>query len=123
MFSPPILIDGKLANIRSPDWRNPAAVYPCYYYSAFDHEISPVWTRDGRENHFCIEYQGHIYGTGGFWADVDGHPSRANFTMRRPIGRRVPTPRPTARGWWYGSYLGRSWHNLWVLPTKGGDAF
>ncbi len=23
----------------------------------------------------------------------------------------------------YSSYLGRQWHNLWVMPAKGGDAF
>ena len=23
----------------------------------------------------------------------------------------------------YSSYLGRSWHNLWVMPARGGDAF
>src|SRR5207344_551199 len=23
----------------------------------------------------------------------------------------------------YSSYLGRSWHNLWVMPAGGGDAF
>jgi len=23
----------------------------------------------------------------------------------------------------YSSYLGRQWHNLWLMPANGGDAF
>ncbi|PYX68733.1 MAG: hypothetical protein DMG72_22480, partial [Acidobacteria bacterium] len=37
-----------------------------YYYSQFDHEISPAWSRDGSELLF-VSNRGHIYGTGGFW--------------------------------------------------------
>ena len=39
---------------------------PRYYYSQVDHEISPVWSRDGSEILF-ISNRGHIHGTGGFW--------------------------------------------------------
>src|SRR5262249_37302236 len=39
---------------------------PRYYYSKVDHEISPVWSRDGSEILF-ISNRGHIHGTGGFW--------------------------------------------------------
>src|SRR5579863_8766237 len=39
---------------------------PRYYYSAADHEISPVWSRDGKEILY-ISNRNHIYGTGGFW--------------------------------------------------------
>jgi len=39
---------------------------PRYYYSAYDMEINPVWTRDGKEILF-ISNRGHIHGTGGFW--------------------------------------------------------
>src|SRR3974390_1891817 len=37
-----------------------------YYYSEYDMEINPVWTRDGKEILF-ISNKGHIHGTGGFW--------------------------------------------------------
>ena len=39
---------------------------PRYYYSAYDTEISPVWTRDGHDIIY-VSNRGHIYGTGGFW--------------------------------------------------------
>ena len=39
---------------------------PRYYYSVFDHEISPAWSPDGTEILF-VSNRGHIYGTGGFW--------------------------------------------------------
>jgi len=39
---------------------------PRYYYSEYDHEISPAWSPDGAELLF-VSNRGHIYGTGGFW--------------------------------------------------------
>jgi len=96
---------------------------PRYYYSAFDTEISPVWTRDGEEILF-VSNRGHIYGTGGFWrmraepgAEArEIHYEETNWKARpdfSPDGSRIV----------YSSYLGRQWHQLWVMPAKGGDAF
>src|SRR5438105_14009545 len=39
---------------------------PRYYYSAYDHEINPTWTRDGKSIVF-VSNRGRIHGTGGFW--------------------------------------------------------
>jgi len=39
---------------------------PRYYYSVFDHYISPSWSPDGREL-ILVSNRGHIYGTGGIW--------------------------------------------------------
>jgi Tol biopolymer transport system component len=39
---------------------------PRFYYSPFDHEISPAWSPDGSELIY-VSNRGHIYGTGGFW--------------------------------------------------------
>ena len=39
---------------------------PRFYYSEFDHEISPTWSPDGREIIY-VSNRGHIYGTGGVW--------------------------------------------------------
>jgi len=54
-FGPPVRLTGET---KSPLRR--------YYYSAFDHELSPVWTRDGRSLIY-VSNRGHIHGTGGFW--------------------------------------------------------
>ena len=96
---------------------------PRYYYSQVDHEISPVWSRDGSEVLFLSNY-GHIHGTGGFWrmkaqpgAEArEIHYEETNWKARpdfSPDGKRMV----------YASYLGQSWHQLWVMPSAGGDAF
>jgi Tol biopolymer transport system component len=108
---------------------------PRYYYSAFDHEISPVWTRDGGAIVY-LSNRGHIYGTGGLWrmpviagggvdalsgalpdaAAQEFHYEETNWKARpdiSPDGSRIV----------YSSYTGRPWHNLWLMPAGGGDAF
>ena len=39
---------------------------PRYYYSRFDHYLSPTWSPDGSEL-ILVSNRGHIWGTGGFW--------------------------------------------------------
>jgi len=39
---------------------------PRYYYSVWDHYLSPTWSPDGREL-IIVSNRGHIHGTGGFW--------------------------------------------------------
>ena len=98
------------------------SMLPRYYYSAFDMEISPVWTRDGQEILF-VSNRGHIHGTGGFWRmkaapGAEGreiHYEETNWKARpdfSPDGSRMV----------YSSYLGRQWHQLWLMPANGGDA-
>jgi len=96
---------------------------PRYYYSEFDHEISPVWSPDGSDLIF-VSNRGHIYGTGGFWrmkaqpgaGAHEIHYEETNWKARpdfSPDGKRIV----------YASYLGQQWHQLWVMPSQGGDAF
>ena len=114
--------DGKLENVVRLTGETKSDL-PRYYYSAFDTEIHPVWTRDGKEILF-ISNRGHIHGTGGFWrmkAEPDAeareiHYEETNWKARpdfSPDGSRIV----------YSSYLGREWHQLWVMPANGGDAF
>ena len=109
--------DGELSNMQRLTGEHKSEL-PRYYYSPYDHEINPVWTRDGRDIIY-VSNRDHIYGTGGFWriaapespaATQSGAPTpggdatldraaRGNFTTRKRIGRRVPMSLPTARGW------------------------
>ncbi len=113
---------GKLENVTRLTGETKSSL-PRYYYSAYDMEISPVWSRDGQEILF-VSNRGHIYGTGGFWrmkaqpgAEArEIHYEETNWKARpdfSPDGSRIV----------YSSYLGRNWHQLWVLPANGGDAF
>jgi TolB protein len=114
--------NGKLVNVVRLTGEAKSSL-PRYYYSAYDMEINPVWTRDGKEILF-VSNKGHIHGTGGFWrmkaepgAEVrEIHYEETNWKARpdfSPDGSRMV----------YSSYLGRQWHNLWVMRAKGGDAF
>ncbi len=57
--------DGELKNIQRLTGETRSDL-PRYYYSQFDHEISPAWSPDGKEILF-VSNRRHIYGTGGFW--------------------------------------------------------
>lgn len=58
-------VNGSLTNTKQLTREN-VSTLPRYYYSKVDHEISPVWSRDGQEILF-ISNRGRIHGTGGFW--------------------------------------------------------
>jgi TolB protein len=114
--------EGQLTNVARLTGENRSTL-PRYYYSVFDHEISPVWSRGGSEILF-ISNRGHLYGTGGFWrmkavAGAEAHEihyeettwkSRADFS---PDGKRIV----------YASYQGQQWHQLWVMPADGNNPF
>ena len=94
-----------------------------YYYSAYDMEINPVWTRDGKEILF-VSNKGHIHGTGGFWlmkAEPGAEAREIHYEETNWKAR--PDFSPDGSRMVYSSYLGRQWHNLWVMPARGGDAF
>jgi TolB protein len=127
---------GKLTNVerRTGEYRSEL---PRYYYSAYDHEINPVWSRDGRDIIY-VSNRGHIYGTGGFWrtassGKIDSGAAGAGGTNATSAGHEIhyeetnwkarPDVSPDGRRLMFSSYLGRSWNNLWVMPVDGGDAF
>ena len=116
------LIEGRLANVVRVSGEHKSEL-PRYYYSAYDHEISPVWTRDGNEIIY-ISNRNHIHGTGGFWrfSATPGSEPR-EFHYEETNWKARPDVSPDGKRLVFSSYLGRSWHNLWVMPAAGGDAF
>ena len=123
--------NGELVNVRRLTGEHRSEL-PRYYYSPFDHEISPVWSRDGRSI-FYVSNRNHIYGTGGFWRvassgaagvdEADARPAGTEFHYEETNWKARPDLSPDGSRLIYSSYLGRSWHNLWLMPAGGGDAF
>jgi TolB protein len=117
-----VFSDGLLRNIHRLTEESRSRL-PRYYYGVFDHEISPVWSRDGSEILF-ISNRGHLYGTGGFWrmkaeAGAEAHEIHYEETTWKarpdfsPDGKRII----------YASYQGQQWHQLWIMPADGNNPF
>ena len=119
-----------VAELREEQLTNPVRLteenkssLPRYYYSAYDHEINPTWTRDGQAVVF-VSNRGRIHGTGGLWRApavpgaqaVELRYEETNWQARpdfSPDGTRIV----------YSSYLGRNWLQLWLMPANGGEPF
>jgi Tol biopolymer transport system component len=114
--------NGELTNVRRLTGENRSELTR-YYYSPFDHEISPAWSPDGAEILF-VSNRGHIYGTGGFWRmkAEPGAEARA-IHYEETAWKARPDFSPDGKRVVYASYLGQQWHQLWVIPAQGGDAF
>jgi TolB protein len=96
---------------------------PRYYYSAYDMEINPTWSRDGKEILF-VSNRGHIHGTGGFWiTKAQPKAKSAEIHYEETSWKARPDFSPDGSRMVYSSYLGGQWQNLWVMPARGGDAF
>lgn len=90
-----------------------------YYYSSYDHELSPSWSPDGDG----ILYVGNPeipYGTGAIWR-------RSLAAGSEPVLVRSEETTWKARPDWspdgqrviYSSYLGRQWNQLWIASIDG----
>ncbi len=125
---------GALSHVQRLTGENKSTL-PRYYYSPYDHEINPVWSRDGRDIIY-VSNRNHIYGTGGFWrvaSRAPGAPAAAGDAVLGAAAREFhyeetnwkarPDMSPDGSRLVFSSYTGRPWHNLWVMPAGGGDAF
>ena len=82
-----------------------------------------MWTRDAKEVLF-VSNRGHIHGTGGFWRmRAEPGAEARELHYEETNWRARPDFSPDGSRMVYSSYLGRQWHNLWVMPANGGDAF
>ncbi len=118
---------GLLSNVLQLTPENTSSL-PRYYYSKVDHEISPVWTPDGKDILF-VSNRDHIHGTGGFWkvnSQPGPEPSDTHYEeihYEETNWKARPDFSPDGKRLVYASYLGQAWHQLWVMPAAGGDAF
>jgi hypothetical protein len=94
---------------------------PRYYYSAWDHYLSPTWSPDGKEL-ILVSNRGRIWGSGGFWrmAAEPGAPMR-EIHYEETTWKARPDWAPDGRRVVYSSYHGRQWNQLWVTTGDGGD--
>jgi len=114
--------NGELKNVQRLTGENRSSLAR-YYYSQIDHEISPAWTPDGSEILF-VSNRGHIYGTGGFWRmKAEPGAEAREIHYEETAWKARPEFSPDGKRIVYASYLGQQWHQLWVMPTQGGDAF
>jgi hypothetical protein len=94
---------------------------PRYYYNRFDQYLSPAWSPDGREL-IVVANRGHIWGSGGFRRiPAAPGPGGREIHYEETTWRASPDWSPDGRRVAYASYLGRQWHQLWILPAEGGD--
>src|SRR5258707_6508813 len=81
---------------------------PRYYYSTWDHYISPTWSPDGKEIIF-VSNRGHIHGTGGFWR-MDARPGAPGglreLRYEETTWKARPDWSPAGTRVVYSSYLG-----------------
>jgi TolB protein len=114
--------NGELTNLQRLTGENKSNL-PRYYYSVFDHEISPAWSPDGNDIVF-VSNRGHIYGTGGFWrmkADPGAEPREIHY--EETAWKARPEFSPDGKRLVYSSYVGQAWNQLWLMPAEGGDPF
>src|SRR5256712_1273021 len=96
---------------------------PRYYYSVWDHYLSPTWSPDSRDL-IIVSNRGHLHGTGGFWrmTATPGAPMR-ELRYEETTWKARPDWSPDGKRVVYSSYLGRQWAQLWLMTSEGGDVF
>jgi len=96
---------------------------PRYYYSNWDHFISPTWSPDGREL-MLVSNAGRIWGSGGFWR-MDARPGAVPRLVwfEETTWKGRPDWSRDGKRVVYSSYLGRQWNQLWLMTAEGGDPF
>jgi TolB protein len=116
--------NGELTNIRRVT-EETRTTQPRFYYSPFDHEISPAWSADSRDLIY-ISNHNHTYGTGGIWrinTEPGSSSSPREIHSEETAWKTRPEFSPDGKRIVYASYLGGQWHQLWLMPANGGDAF
>ena len=96
---------------------------PRYYYAEYDTEINP--TLVARRERDPLRFESRtIYGTGGFWRmRAEPGAEAREIHYEETTWKARPDFSPDGTKILYSSYLGGQWHQLWLMPAAGGDAF
>jgi TolB protein len=93
---------------------------PRYYYSVYDHYLSPTWSPDGEEL-IVISNRGEIWGTGGFWRmRAEPSDSMRLIHFEETTWKARPDWSPDGRRVVYSSYVGTQFNQLWLMTSDGG---
>ncbi|MGH7635037.1 MAG: CehA/McbA family metallohydrolase, partial [Gemmatimonadaceae bacterium] len=94
---------------------------PRYYYSVYDHYLSPTWSPDGKEL-VVVSNRNHIWGTGGFWRmSATAGDSMRLIHDEETTWKARPDWSPDGTRIVYSSYLGTQYNQLWLMRSDGGD--
>ncbi|MBX7127527.1 MAG: CehA/McbA family metallohydrolase, partial [Cyclobacteriaceae bacterium] len=118
---------GKIQNLQlsgvvcvTPDRKS---MTPRYYYSPWDHSINPEWSADGSTLYFVTNRE-EPHGTGNLTALPLSDPTSIHTVIKEETTWAMrPDVSPDGSRVVYASYLGRNWHQLWLLPVQGGNPF
>lgn len=90
-----------------------------YYYSVSDHAINPTWSPNGKQIFFISNHE-IAHGTGDL-VSLDLSTKKINTIQHEETNWRTkPDVSPDGTRILYSSYLGRNWHQLWMIPVNGG---
>jgi Tol biopolymer transport system component len=93
-----------------------------YYYSAWDHALSPAWTPDGKSIVFVGNHE-VAYGTGNLWKIDVAAPNEAKLILGEETAWRAkPEILPDGKRVLFASYHGRQWHQLWMTTLDGAQS-
>jgi WD40 repeat protein len=91
-----------------------------YYYSPFDHEISPTWSPDGKELIYVSNPE-NVYGTGGIYRrGLSANAEPVPVRLEETTWKARPAWSPDGKRVLYSSYEGRQWHDIWATTAAGG---
>lgn len=110
--------DGKLTG--KPIVAERRSAIPRYYYSEYDHELSPTWSPDGTELIYVSNPES-AYGTGGLWRlRLDSETAAVSVRREETSWEARPDWSRDGKRVIWSSYEGRQWHQLWITTSAGG---